>query len=310
MPKLDLIPRPGDTKIYQRSSATFRPYFCTTVRRSIGTSYRSPSPSSAEIKARSVALPIPPLFSRRFPLTCGMSAAPRLRRLDQILSASGYCSRRDARAWVKHGRLTIDGVLAESADLKADPARVCVDGQPVDDPEGLLALYHKPIGYVCSHEEGPSPTIYQALPERWPCRNPAVSSVGRLDKDATGLLLMTDQGELIHRWTSPRHHVPRVYEVTVDKPLNPDLIPKFASGALRLPGDTEPCLPARLALIGDCRAELELTEGRYHQVKRMFAGQGWQVMALHRIRFGPYELGDLPVGTWRQIPLPDFSAGR
>ena len=201
--------------------------------------------------------------------------------------------------------MTVDGKPAVDPDQRVDPTRVLIDSEPVESPNGIVALLNKPLGYVCTHEETGVPTIYQLTPERWAARNPVVASVGRLDKDATGLIVLTDQGDLVHRWTSPRHHVPRVYEVTVDKPLNESLVPLFASGNMPLPADPEPCRPAKLELTGECTARVELTEGRYHQVKRMFAGQGWQVMALHRVRFGEFELGELQTGKWRVVPLPD-----
>lgn len=237
-------------------------------------------------------------------LPYGVSVSPRPRRLDHLLSACGYCSRSDARLWLHGGRVTVDGKPTTDPDQRVDPDRVRIDGEPVESPDGIVALFNKPPGRVCTHEEGTTPNIYQLLPERWTARNPAIASVGRLDKDATGLLVMTDQGDLIHKWTSPRHHVPRVYEVTVDKPLDPALVPQFASGELPLPGDPDPCRPAKLEITGDCTARVELTEGRYHQVKRMFAGQGWQVLALHRVRFGEFEIGDLAPGAWRIVPLP------
>jgi 16S rRNA pseudouridine516 synthase len=178
---------------------------------------------------------------------------------------------------------------------------VLVDGQPVEFPEGLLAAFHKPAGYTCSHDPKDRPTIFEILPPRWLARNPVVSSVGRLDKDATGLLLLTDQGDLIHEWTSPRHHVPKLYEVTVEADLPGGLEALFASGTLLLEGEAKPCLPARLEVLGPRSARVELTEGRYHQVKRMFASQGCPVSRLHRTRIGALELGDLPEGQWREI---------
>jgi 16S rRNA pseudouridine516 synthase len=178
---------------------------------------------------------------------------------------------------------------------------VLVDGLTVEFPEGLLVAFHKPAGYTCSHDPKDRPTIFEILPPRWLARNPVVSSVGRLDKDATGLLLLTDQGDLIHEWTSPRHHVPKLYEVTVEADLPGGLEALFASGTLLLEGEAKPCLPARLEVLGPRSARVELTEGRYHQVKRMFASQGCPVSRLHRTRIGALELGDLPEGQWREI---------
>jgi 16S rRNA pseudouridine516 synthase len=139
------------------------------------------------------------------------------------------------------------------------------------------------------------------LPERWSRRNPPITSVGRLDKETTGLLLITDRGDLVQRWTSPRHKVTKRYLVESDQDLDPDLVPLFASGTLRLPDETDPCLPASLVLTGIRSAHLDLVEGRYHQVRRMFASQGFRVTSLHRSQFGALELGNLPPGQWRAV---------
>lgn len=226
------------------------------------------------------------------------------RRLDQILANYGYCSRSEAKVWIRHDRVTVGGVPVTDANRKFSPDLVQVDGEPVDSPDGILALLHKPAGYVCSHDANEGPTVYDLLPARWPRRNPPVTTIGRLDKDTTGVLLLTDLGELVHHWTSPRHKVAKVYDVTVNADLSPALVPLFAAGTLRLDGEDKPCLPAKLEMLSSREARLELTEGRYHQVKRMFASQGCEVTRLHRSRFGEIELGGLPPGQWRLLPLP------
>ena len=231
-----------------------------------------------------------------------------MRRLDQLLANLGYCSRSEARGWLQAGRVTVRGATADDPGRKAAAADVQVDGAPLDHPNGLLLLLHKPTGLVCSHEEREGPNVYSLLPERWRRRNPVVTSIGRLDKETSGLLLLTDQSPLVHRLTSPRHKVPKVYRATVDRDLTPDLIPRFAAGTLQLDGEKEPCAPAELRLAGPREAELTLTEGRYHQVRRMFAACGFTVLTLHRARFGPLELGWLEPGQWRELPPGTFDA--
>lgn len=226
------------------------------------------------------------------------------RRLDQILANYGYCSRSEAKLWIRKGRVTVAGEVITGAEKKASPEAVRVDGEPIDCPAGILALLNKPAGYVCSHDAGEGPTIYQLLPPQWLRRNPPVTTIGRLDKDTTGVLLVTDLGDLVHRWTSPRHKVAKVYEATVNANLSPSLVELFAAGTLILEGEDKPCAPARLEIISPREARVELTEGRYHQVKRMFASQGCEVLRLHRSRFGEFELGDLPPGQWRLLALP------
>lgn len=229
-----------------------------------------------------------------------------MRRLDQLLSNLGYCSRREAHGWIEDGRVTVAGIEADDAGRKVDPADVRVDGEPLDQPDGLLILLHKPVGLVCTHDEREGRNVYSLLPERWRRRNPQVTTIGRLDKDTSGLLLLTDQSPLVHQLTSPRHKVPKVYRATVDADLSPDLVPLFASGSLQLAGEDTPCAPAELRLLSAREAELTIIEGRYHQVRRMFASTGANVLTLHRTRLGPLELGDLAPGEWRILPLTTF----
>jgi 16S rRNA pseudouridine516 synthase len=231
---------------------------------------------------------------------------PALRRLDQLLANLGYCSRSEARDWIRDGRVTVKGRVATDFGAKADPADVRIDAEPLDHPDGLLLLLHKPLGLVCSHEDREGPNVYSLLPERWRRRNPVVTSVGRLDKDTSGLLLLTDQAELVHRLTSPKHKVPKLYRATLERDLDPALVARFAAGTLQLEGEKLPCAPAELRIVSPREAELTLTEGKYHQVRRMFAAAGNTVLTLHRPRFGPLELGDLPAGQWRELPLDCF----
>src|SRR5207248_3160243 len=126
----------------------------------------------------------------------------------------------------------------------------------------------------CTHADGEGPVIYELLPDRWSRRNPPVTSVGRLDKETSGALLITDQGDLVQRWTSPKSQIEKVYEVQVDHTLEPALAQTFASGTLLLRSESTPCLPAKLEFIDPLQARLTLTERRYHQVRRMFASQG------------------------------------
>lgn len=231
------------------------------------------------------------------------------RRLDQILSSLGYCSRREVRAWLKEGRVSVAGKVADDPGVKPALAAVRVDGEPLDHPEGLLLLVNKPLGLTCSHEPREAPLIYELLPERWRERNPLVTTIGRLDKETTGLILLTDHTELVHRLTSPKHKVPKVYHVTTDRDLGPELVGIFAAGTLQLDGEKEACAPAALRLLGPREAEVTLVEGKYHQVRRMFAAAaGVTVTALHRTRFGTLTLGDLAPGQYRELALSELDS--
>ncbi len=224
-----------------------------------------------------------------------------MRRLDQLLASLGYCSRREARDFLKKHAVTLRGQPVRDPSAKTAPADVLVDGEPLDHPDGLLLLMNKPLGLVCSHDEREGPRIYDLLPERWRARNPQVTSIGRLDKDTSGLILLTDQTELVHKYTSPKHKVPKLYRATTDRDLPSDLVPLFAAGTLVLDGETAPCAPATLRLFpADPRtAELTLIEGKYHQVRRMFAATGATVLTLERVQFGRFTLGDLAPGQFR-----------
>jgi len=225
-------------------------------------------------------------------------------RLDRLLGSMGYGSRRDIAQLARLGAITLDGRdltdasarIAVTPDL---PERMTVDGAPVDPAPGLLILLHKPLGVTCSHKEA-GPLVYDLLPTRWRARDPSISTVGRLDKETSGLLLMTDDGDLLHRIISPKRHVAKVYRATLARPLNGTEGALFASGQLMLEGDDKPLKPAELEVLAPTEARLTVTEGRYHMVRRMFAAAGNHVEALHRERLGGLELpADLAPGEWR-----------
>jgi 16S rRNA pseudouridine516 synthase len=230
-----------------------------------------------------------------------------MRRLDQLLASLGYGSRSDVRELIEAGRVTVRGVRAKDPGTRVEPADVRIDGDPPDHPGEILVLLNKPAGRVCSHDPAEGPSVFGLLPDRWQRRNPPIASVGRLDKETTGLLLLTDRSELVHRLTSPRHKVPKVYRVTLDRELPPEAEDIFSSGRCLLPGEDEPCAPAVLRRIGARSAEIILTEGRYHQVRRMVASQGCVALDLHRIRFGDLSLGNLALGEWIELPINYFN---
>lgn len=228
-------------------------------------------------------------------------------RLDKLLSSLGYCSRREVALLIREGVITHVLNLPLKSDTKVAHDEILCEGEPLDPPEGMVILMHKPVGYVCSHDDGEGKLVYDLLPERWRLRDPKISTVGRLDKETSGLLLLTDDGALLHRLTSPKHKVPKVYEATLDRALKGDEAEIFGSGTLMLNGEKTPCLPAKLTVIDDTHVTLEIVEGRYHQVRRMFAAVGNHVTALHRSSFGELTLGDLKVGEYRLIDTQSLS---
>jgi 16S rRNA pseudouridine516 synthase len=225
-------------------------------------------------------------------------------RLVKLISNLGYGSRKEVTAIFREGRITdIDGEVLYSDD-KVEHARVLIDGEPLDPPHGMLIMLHKPTGVTCSTSD-PGRIVYDLLPPRFRHRDPIVATVGRLDRDTTGLLLMTDDGKLLHKIVAPRSKLPKVYEATLARDLRGDEVKIFASGKLMLESEREPLAPAVLEVLGPRQARLTLTEGRYHQARRMFAAVGNHVEALHRSRVGGLELGDLPAGEWRLLNESD-----
>jgi 16S rRNA pseudouridine516 synthase len=217
-------------------------------------------------------------------------------RLDRLLANLGYGARRQVQQILRARRVTLDGAVITDADRRVAIApdlsqRMRINGEPLDPPPGLVLMLNKPCGVTCSHKEA-GPLVYDLLPPRFRLRQPPLSTVGRLDKDTSGLLLLTDDGELLHKIISPRSHVSKRYRVMLEQPLRGDEANIFASGALMLDGEDKPLLPAMLEILSPAGAYLTVTEGRYHQVRRMFAAVGNHVTALHRDRVGRLELPD------------------
>ena len=238
---------------------------------------------------------------------------PPTARVDKLLSSMGYGSRAEIARLGKVGGIMLDGVdltdvsrrIAVTPDL---PERMSIDGRPVDPPPGLVLILNKPLGMTCSHKEDGA-LVYDVLPDRWRRRDPAISTIGRLDKQTSGLLLLTDDGDLLHRVISPKRHVAKVYRATLARPLTGTEGALFASGELVLEGDDKPLAPAVLEPLGETEARLTVTEGRYHQVRRMFAAVGNHVEALHRERLGGLALPeDLEPGQWRRANEAEVGA--
>ncbi len=229
-------------------------------------------------------------------------------RTDALLSRFGYCSRREVSQWLKRGRVTRNGEVIKSANEKVEPHEVLIDGEPVEFPDGIYIALNKPLGCTCSHKED-GELVYDLLPVQWLRRNPVLNTVGRLDKETSGLLLLTDDGAFEHAQTSPKRHVPKVYSFTTAAPVPQEAVALFASGEFMLEGERTPCLPGELVITGECSGRLTLHEGRYHQVRRMLAAVGAPVETLERIAIGPLRLEDLNLepGEWVEIDPAIFS---
>ncbi|MDO8606297.1 MAG: pseudouridine synthase [Phaeospirillum sp.] len=227
-------------------------------------------------------------------------------RLVRLIANLGYASQKEVRGMIRDGRLTsADGAIL-TAESRPDHTQIRLDGEGLDPAPGMVLMLHKPFGYTCSTSD-PGRVIYELLPERFGRRNPVLAPVGRLDRDSTGLLLMTDDGPLLHRITAPRSHVPKTYEATLARPLTGDEAEIFASGTLMLRSETTPLAPAVLVATEPCKARITIVEGRYHQIKRMFAAVGNHVEQLHRCTVGGLGLGDLAPGKWRLLTPADLA---
>jgi 16S rRNA pseudouridine516 synthase len=227
-------------------------------------------------------------------------------KLVKHIANLGYGSRKQVQGMFREGRITdADGEVLY-ADDKVEHDRIRVDGEPLDPPPGLTIALHKPAGYTCSTKDI-GRLVYDLLPDRFRDRSPLLSPVGRLDRETSGLLLMTDDGALLHRIVSPKSKLDKVYEAQLAQDLRGDEGARFASGELLLESDDKPLLPAELEVLGPRHARLTLHEGRYHQVRRMFAAVGNHVQSLHRSRVGGLGLDGLDEGQWRQLDAADLA---
>jgi len=221
-------------------------------------------------------------------------------KLERRLANLGYGSRREVRRLFSKGAVTdLDGQKV-NRDEKDLGQNILVHGEPMDARPPIVLILHKPAEFECSRKSR-NRTIYELLPPRFLARSPALSPVGRLDMDTTGLVILTDDGELLHRLTHPKHHVAKHYQMHTARPLDSEIAQRFADGTLQLESEQTPLKPAEFVQHTDTTATLVLREGRYHQVKRMMAAVGNHVEQLHRSKVGPLELGDLPAGEWKRL---------
>lgn len=231
-------------------------------------------------------------------------------RVDRLLSSLGYGSRGQIAQMARRRQILLDGEKVTDATkripMTADlTTRMTVHNAPLDALPGMVVMLHKPPGYVCSRKES-APLVFDLLPDRWRLRKPLLSPVGRLDKDTSGLLLLTDDGDLLHRITSPNQAVAKTYVASLARPLKGHEADVFASGELLLAGEKKPLHPATLNMVSPTEARLTITEGRYHQVRRMFAAVGNHVKTLHRESLGQLTLPqDLNEGEWKLLTEPE-----
>ena len=218
-------------------------------------------------------------------------------KLVKHISNLGYGSRKEVTLMFREGRITDAAGEVLYADDVTTHDNIRVDEEALDPPSGMLLMLHKPAGYTCSTKDK-GRLVYDLLPDRFRIRKPVLAPIGRLDKETTGLLLMTDDGDLLHRIISPKNKLPKVYEAELASPLRGDEVELFASGEMMLETENTPLAPAVLQPISELKVRLTITEGRYHQIRRMFAAVGNHVVNLHRSEIGRLNLGALKPGEY------------
>lgn len=224
-------------------------------------------------------------------------------RLDKFFSSQNLATRKEMRELVKNGLIAVNGDTRVKPEQKIDPQQdeISLRGEPVTYKPYLYLMLHKPKGYVSATEDRSQPTVLDLVPEQW--RRPGLFPAGRLDKDTTGLMLITDDGELAHRILSPKNHIEKAYLAKISGPLSEEAMAAFSQGMVL--GDGYRCLPARVTLEqpGETPViQIVLWEGKYHQIKRMVAAAGQRVLELKRIRMGGLVLDEnLPEGACREI---------
>ena len=227
-------------------------------------------------------------------------------RLDRLLSQAAGLTRSRAQDAIRAGQVAVDGVCATDPALKvSDGADVTLDGRPLGPPAPRYLMLHKPAGCVCATCDGRHPTVLDLLP---PGAREGLHVAGRLDLEVTGLILLTDDGAWSHRVTAPRRKCPKTYRAELAEPIGEAALAALRRG-VRLHGEDRDTRPATVERIGPAAVRISVTEGRYHQVKRMFAAVGNRVTVLHRERIGPVALDPaLPPGGWRDLTAGEVAS--
>jgi 16S rRNA pseudouridine516 synthase len=222
-----------------------------------------------------------------------------MERLDKFLCDSGAGTRSQVKMLIKAGQVTVNGAAVKDGGMKIDPKtqRICLNGAPLGGKQRIVAMLNKPAGFVTSTDDHDGVTVMQLLPGD--LLHQDVKPVGRLDKETEGLLLFTNDGDLLHRLISPKKEVPKVYYARHEGTATPEDVQAFADG-LTLRDGTE-CLSAKLEPKGPGESLITVCEGKYHQVRRMMASRQMHVTYLERRQEGPLSLGDLPRGAVREL---------
>ncbi len=230
-------------------------------------------------------------------------------RLERLLSNLGYGGRREMAMAIKNEWVSVDGNIIKNPAFQLNPnaSQVKLDGEIIDPISPMTVMLHKPEGYTCSHNDS-GDLVYDLMTARFKSRKPTFSSIGRLDKYSTGQLLFTDDGDLLHRIISPKSCAKKHYHVTLRDNLKGNETDLFSSGEFYMDKDDKPLKPATWIAENERNGTMILSEGRFHQIRRMFETIGNEVLELHRFQTGGLSLGDLPKGEWRILNDDDLKA--
>ena len=225
-------------------------------------------------------------------------------RLDKALAHQGAGSRAQVREMIRAGRVQVNGQVCRDPALHVENGSITLDGEPMNGAEQAFIMLYKPAGVLTAADDRKCATVMDLLPARYAACG--CMPVGRLDKDTTGLLLLTSDGELAHRLISPKRHVSKVYLAQTAEPLTGEDVAAFEAG---VPLKDFTALPAKLEVLGERLGRVTVFEGKYHQVKRMFGARGNRVEALHRVSFGPLALDEgLHPGEYRELTEKEIDA--
>ena len=231
-----------------------------------------------------------------------------MERLDKVISNQTGYSRKDIKEFIRKKRVTVNDEIASKPEMKVDPTtdRIAVDGKEISIQKFVYLMLNKPKGYISATEDRSAQTVLDLVPEEYLHRN--LFPAGRLDKDTTGLMLITDDGDFAHNILAPKKHVSKTYNVTIDIPMTEEMVQGFHDGVELNDGE---CKEANLTITGEYTGIVILTEGRYHQIKRMFGCYGAKVTELERIAMGNLELpADLEQGQVREFTEEELLAIR
>lgn len=222
-----------------------------------------------------------------------------MERIDKIIASQGVYSRSDIKKLIHQKRIKVDGKIVLKSDVKIDKysSEIKIDDKPVIIKENIYLILNKPEGYVSATKDKKEKTVLDLVPQEYSKRE--LFPAGRLDKNTTGLMIITDDGKFAHNILSPKKHVSKKYEVTIDIPVTEEMKKGFKEGINLIDGK---CKSSDMIITGEYTAEVILTEGRYHQIKRMFGCYGAKVVKLHRVQMGELKLPkDLAVGKIREL---------